>query len=80
MQFPDNNVKDSKQSAHAYWSIATKREPERERDSQSWGHPVNAKLVILVRERSRLRLAKLHLFHKTSRCRFLRVKIMPFVC
>ena len=58
MQFPDNNVKDSKQSAHAHWSIATKREPERERERQSWGHHVNAKLVILVRERSRLRLAK----------------------
>ena len=56
MQFPDNNVRESKQSANAYWSIATKREPARER--QPIRHPVNAKLVILVRERSRLRLAK----------------------
>ena len=57
MQFPDNNAKEIKQSAHAYWSIATKREPERER--QPMRHPVNAKLVILEREQSRLCLAKL---------------------
>ena len=36
-----------------------KRENLRERDSQSWGHPVNAKLVVLERERSRLHLARL---------------------
>ena len=54
MQFPDKNVKESKHSAHAYWSIAKKRE----RDNQSWGQPVIAKLVILVRERSRLRLTR----------------------
>ena len=58
MQFPDNNIKEIKQPAHAYWSIATKREPERERERQPIRHPVNAKLVILVRERSRLRLAR----------------------
>ena len=41
---------------NAYWSIATKREPERER--QPIRHAVIAKLVISVRERSRLRLAR----------------------
>ena len=56
MQFLDNIAKEIKQSAHAYWSIATKREPERER--QPIRHPVNTKLVVLVRERSCLRLAR----------------------
>ena len=51
MQFPDSNIKEVKQPAHAYWSITTKREPERER--QPIRHPVNANLVILVKERSR---------------------------
>ena len=70
MRFPDNNIKEIKQPAHAYWSIAKKREPERERERQPIRPPVNAKLVILVRERSRLRLGKPANV----------VKIMPFVC
>ena len=56
MQFADKNAKEIKQSVHAYWSIAKKRESERE--TQPIRHPVNAKLVILVRGRSRARLAR----------------------
>ena len=36
MQFPDKNAKELKQSAQAYWSIATNREPERETANQTF--------------------------------------------
>ena len=35
MQFADKNAKEIKQSAHAYWSIPKKREPERETANQT---------------------------------------------
>ena len=56
MQFPDNNVKESKQCMLI--GQLRKRENLRERERQPIRHLVNAKLVILVRELSRLRLAK----------------------
>ena len=56
MLFLDKNAKEIKESVHAYLLITKKREPDRER--QPIRHSLNAKLVILVRERSRLRLAR----------------------
>jgi len=51
MQFPDNNIKQIK-------IIGQLRQRQNLRERQPIRHPVNAKLVILVREQSGLRLAR----------------------